>query len=698
MKKLLFFLSAIMMLTACKSGPKNPLMQEWDTPYGVPPFEKIQASDYLPAIQAGISQQNDEIQAIIENQENPTFENTIDALDHSGALLTKAALVLMNVVETDKTPELTEVMGKVLPLLSEQNSVIYMNKALFERVAEVKRQAKKEEYTKEQMRTLDIIYNTFVRNGIDLDAEKQERLKVINSKLSVLYQTFSDNVLAETNAFQLILSTPEELAGLPQGVLDAASLAAKEAGLEEGKYLFGLTKPSWIPFLTYSSRRDLRKKMFDAYANRCIQGGEHDNQGVIMDIMKLSIEKANLLGFKSPAAYILDDTMAKTPEAVDTFLKQIMDAAVVKAQEEVAEMQAIVDREGGDFKIQSYDWDYYSNKVRQEKYALSEEEVKPYFQMEKVRAGVFGVAEKLYGIKIEPLKDMPIYNPDVECFKVSDTDGSLIGIFYTDYYPRASKRGGAWMTNFVNQTYKNGVEQRPVIVNVGNFTKPTADKPSLLTIDEVETMFHEFGHALHGLFASAHYNTVSGTNVSRDFVEFPSQINENWAFEPEVLKMYAKHYETGEVIPDELVQKIQNVATFNQGFMTTELTAAAILDMKWYELESLDGIEDVAIFEKEEMAKAGLIKEIIPRYRSTYFSHIFTGGYSAGYYSYLWAEVLDKDGFAYFKENGIFNQEIAAKLRHVLSTGGAEEPMELYRGFRGQAPSTEPMLIGRGLK
>ena len=506
-------------------------------------------------------------------------------------------------------------------------------------------------------------------------------------------------MLEETNSFQLVLSTPEELAGLPQNVLDFAAASAKAAGKAEGEYVFGLQKPSWIPFLTYSSNRALRQKMFEAYAMRGNNGNDYDNKGTLKQIMKLRIRQAHIMGYETPAAYILSDKMAQNPETVDAFLQKIMTAASVKAKQEVKEMQAIVDQEGGNFEIKPWDWVYYSNKVKESKYALNENELLPYFEANNVRQGAFECAHKLYGLNFEKMSDLPVYNPEVEAFKVTDADGSLIGIFYTDYYLRTTKQGGAWMTNFVTQYYKNGQEQRPAIVNVGNFTNPTEDTPCLLSLDDVETVFHEFGHALHGLLTQCHYNTSSGTNVAQDFVELPSQINENWAFQPEVLRMYAKNYKTGEVISDELIEKIQKTGTFNQGFATSELCAAAMLDMKWHELSDVKQVDelDVMDFETSTMKEIGLIDEIIPRYRSTYFSHIFAGGYFAGYYGYLWAEVLDKDGFAYFMENGIFDQATAKKFRHILESGASEEPMKLYKDFRGQDPSIEPLLEGRGL-
>lgn len=694
MKKTIFLLTTLMLM-AC-TNQKNPFFAEWDTPYGLPPFSEISEGDFLPAIKVGITQQQTEIEQIINNADAPTFENTIAAYENSGNVLRKVIGVLFNLSESDATESLNAIVEEALPLLSEHNDNIFMNAALYNRVKYVFDNQGEENLTTEQAKVLEKINNAFVRNGIGLDEEKQARLREINKQLSALEQKFGNNLLAETNAFELIIDNEEDLAGLPEAVRTAAAEAAKNAGYE-GKWLFGLQRPSYGPFMQYSQRRDLRKKMFEAYAARGNNGNENDNKQIVLDIMKLRIEKANLLGFDTSANFILDDTMAKNAETVNAFLAKLFAPAVAKAKQERAEMQKIIDAEKGGFKLAAWDWDFYAEKLRQQKYALNEDEIKPYFQMENVRQGVFDVAHKLYGLNFEKLENVPIYNPEVETFKITDADGSLIGLFYTDYFPRASKRGGAWMNNVREQRIENGVDIRPIIVNVGNFTKPTANQPSLLTLDEVETMFHEFGHALHGLLSRCNYADVAGTNVARDFVELPSQIMENWAFEPEVLAMYAKHYETGEVIPAELIEKIQNAATFNQGFMTTELVAASILDMEWHNLTSVEGVE-VEAFEREQMQKIGLIDEIIPRYRTTYFNHIFNNGYSAGYYSYLWAEVLDKDAFELFKEKGIFDETTAKSFRsNILERGSSDDPMKLYRQFRGADPNPAAMLKGRGL-
>ncbi|MBR5469817.1 MAG: M3 family metallopeptidase [Paludibacteraceae bacterium] len=696
MKKSILFLATMIMITACCKKIENPFFVEWETPHGLPPFEQIEEKHFLPAIEEGIKQQQAEVSAIINSLEAPTFENTIEAYDHSGALLSKVIGVLFNLSESDSNDSINAIVEKALPLLSEHNDNIFMNTNFYKRVAAVYNKKEQLNLTIEQSMLLEKMNRSFVRNGIALDTEKQTRLREINKQISALEQKFGNNLLAENNGFQLILNE-EDLTGLPEAVRTSAAEAATTAGYE-GKWLFGLQSPSRIPFLQYSCRRDLREKMYTAYVNRGNNGNDNDNNQIVLDIMKLRIEKANILGFDTPSNFILNETMAKNSTTVNEFLAKIFESAITKAKEERAELQKLIDNENGGFQLQAWDWDFYTEKLRQEKYALNEDEIKPYFQMENVRAGVFAVANKLFGLKFEKLEKMPIYHSDVEVFKITDSNDSLIGLFYTDYYPRASKRGGAWMSNFRDQRIVNGKQIRPIVVNVGNFTKPTSETPSLLTLDEVETMFHEFGHALHGLLSQCNYVSLSGTNVARDFVELPSQILENWAFEPEVLQLYAKHYKTGEVIPNELVEKIQNAINFNQGFMTTELVAASILDMNWHDLKSVEGV-DVQQFEKQKMTELGLIPEIAPRYCTTNFNHIFNSGYSAGYYSYLWAEVLDKDAFDLFKEKGIFDAQTAKSFRqNILEKGGSDEPMKLYKQFRGAEPNPEAMLKGRGLK
>ena len=663
-------MTIIMAAVSCTDN--NPFLSEWENEYRIPDFSKIQEKHYIPAIEAGISQQQSEIDAIIANTEEPTFENVVVAYEHSGAILDRVTNVLFNVSESDATPSLQAIVEEALPLISVHSDNIFMNPAFFAKVETLYNDMENLGLNQEQKMVLKKMYNAFVKNGIALSESDQARMREINLELSSLSNTFGNRLLAENNAF------------------------AEE---------FGVTISEYGGAMASTDDRALREKMFKAYASRGNNGNENDTKDLIMKMMALRIEKANLLGYKNPAQMILADKMAGNPEAVDTFLAGIMAPAVEKAKEEIADMQVVMNE---DIKagllpegsvIEPWDWAYYTEKVRKVKYALDEEQTKPYFKMENVRKGVFDLTTKLFGLQYEKLEGIPVYHEDVEGFKVTDADGSLIGVILTDYFPRSTKRGGAWMTNFVNQEIlADGTEVRPVIVNVGNFAKPTADKPSLMSLDNVETLFHEYGHALHGLLTQCTYKSVSGTSVARDFVELPSQIMENWAFQKDVLTGYARHYETDEVIPDELVEKILAAETFNQGFMTTELAAASILDLKWHMLESVEGV-DPETFEAQACKEMGLIDEIIPRYRSTYFAHIFSGGYSAGYYSYLWAEVLDKDAFELFKEKGIFDTETSMSFRrNVLEMGGSDEPMDLYRRFRGADPDPAALLRARGLQ
>lgn len=657
-----------MAITACH---RNPFLSEWDTPYGIPPFDQIRNSDYMPAIEAGIAEIEAGVKAITDNPEAPTFENTIAAFDAGGKILDRVSCVLFNLDESDSSPELDAIVEKAMPLVTAAMDGIYFNADLFARVKTVY-DADQSGLSREQQILLKEMYNGFVKSGVGLDKASQERLKEINGEMASLVITFGNHLLSESNAYK------EEI---------------------------GASVSNYYDMMASEADRAKREKMFRMYSMRGNNGNCNDNNAVVIRLMELRIEKARILGFDNPARMILEDKMAGNPETVDVFLQGIMDAAMARAKEEIADMQKVMDEDiaAGSLpsgsRIMPWDYMYYAERVRKARFDLDESEVMPYFKMENVRAGVFGNATRLYGLQFEPVGDVALYNPECEAFKVTDADGSLIGIIITDYYPRSSKRAGAWMTNFVNQYKENGVDVRPVIVNVGNFNKPTGDKPSLLNIDQVETMFHEFGHALHGLLSQCTYKGVSGTNVKRDFVELPSQINENWAFEPEVLSTYAFHYETGEVIPEDLVRKVQAAANFNQGFTTGELCAASILDMKWHELSDIEGI-DVAEFEKKVCDEMGLVPEIIPRYRSTYFNHIFgSSGYNAGYYSYLWAEVLDKDAFELFRQKGVLDKETAMSFRrNILEMGGSEEPMVLYKRFRGTDPDSGALLRARGLK
>lgn len=661
-----------MFMTACNNT--NPFMTEWNTPYGIPPFEKIENKHYLPAITEGIAQQQAEIDAIIACTETPCFENVIEPLERSGALLARVEGVLFNLSESMNSPELQDIVSEALPLLSEHGDNITMNADLFAKVKAVYEQSQ-EGLSVEQKKVLKDTYESFLNNGIGLDEASQARLREINTALSSLQQTFGNNLLSENNLY-----------------------------LEK----FGSSISEYSSVMAVTADRELRREMFLAYSNRCNNGGEFDNNAVVLEILRLKQEKARILGYDCPAAWILHDKMAGNPATVDIFLGGIMAPAVAKAKQEIADMQEIMDADiaagllPAGSKIEPWDWFYYATKVQEIKYALNEDELKPYFPMEQVREGVFASAKTLYGIDVKPIADAPKYHPEMEAFEVTNEDGSLVGVFLSDYFPRQSKRGGAWMENVRGQQIVGGEDIRPIIVNVGNFSRPVDGKPGLLSVDDVETMFHEFGHALHGLLSECVYPSVSGTSVARDFVELPSQINENFAFQPELLAQYARHYETGEVIPQALVDKILATRTFNQGFKTTELCAASILDMCWHELGKIPADADAAWIkakEQEFCQKMGLIDEIIPRYRTTYFNHIFNSGYSAGYYSYLWAEVLDKDAFQVFARGGVFNREIGMKFRDcVLSKGGSDEPMTLYKNFTGAEPNPEYLLKARGLK
>jgi len=684
------------MTTLAAFSVENPFFSSYKTPYSAPPFDKIKVEHYMPAFMKGIEQHDAEIAAIVADKNAPTFENTIEALDFSGELLRKVSLVFFSLTEAETTKDLDDIAEKITPVLSEHNDNIYLNAKLFQRVKSVYEQRANLTLSPEQQRVLSEYHKDFIRSGAGLNAPDQARLREINKALSSMTLKFSDNVLKETNSFRLVIDTKSDLKGLPQSSIDAAAVEAKAAGIQE-KWLFTIQKPSLIPFLQYAENRSLREKMFKAYINKGDNDNDFDNKALINQIVNLRLERAKLYGFPTHAAYVLDECMAKNPETVMPFLKKIWSPAVSQAKKEVAEMQAMIAAEGGNFKLQAWDWWYYSEKVRKAKFNLDESELRPYFKLENVRQGVFTVANKLWGLQFKPVKNVPVYHADVEVFEVLDADGSYLGLFYTDYFPRPGKRSGAWMSNLGEEYVYKGKEVRPLIYNVGNFTKPTAEAPSLLNQDEVETLFHEFGHALHGMLTKCHYLSVSGTNVPRDFVELPSQIMENWAMHPQVLKLYAKHYQTGASIPDALIEKIQKSGTFNQGFETTELVAAALLDMDWHTVSGKQDF-DVRLFERSAMDELGLISEIVPRYRSTFFNHIFSGGYSAGYYAYLWAEVLDADAFNAFVEKGIFDKETATAFRkNILEKGNSEDPMVLYRRFRGAEPNPDALLKRRGL-
>ncbi len=694
MKKIsLIALAMTAILGSCGTSTTNPFFTAWKTPYGVPPFDEIKNEHFLPAFEKGIEQMQAEINSIAANTEAPTFENTIVAMDNSGALLSKVSGVFFNLTESDSDSLKQAIEEEISPKLSKSYDDIYLNAQLFARVKAVYEQKDQLNLDAESASLLEKTYKSFVRSGANLNAEDQASLRKLNEELSVLAVKYGQNVLGDNNDFRVVVDQEADLAGLPAAAVQAAAELAKSKGLE-GKWVFTLDAASRISFLQYADSRDLRRQMFEGYSHKANHNNAFNNKEVAQKIASLSYRKAQLLGFADYASFALEDRMAKDPATVNAFLQKLWEPAKKVTEQELAELQKIANAMGQKDRIEPWDWWYYTEKLRKEKFDLSEEEVRPYFQLENVVEGAFMVANKLYGISFEKI-DIPKFNPEATPYLVKDADGSELGIFYTDFFPRASKRSGAWMNNIREQ---HG-DVRPVIVNVCNFTKPTADAPSLLNIDEVETLFHELGHALHGLLTKCKYQSIAGTNVLRDFVELPSQINENWAMHPQVLKMYAKHYQTGEVIPDALIEKIQKAGKFNMGFVTTEFLAASILDMNWYTLQTAD-LQDVEQFEKAAMDKIGLTYAIIPRYRSTYFTHIFGGGYAAGYYSYIWAEVLDADAFQAFEETGdIFNPEVAKAFRsNVLEKGGSEDPMALYRAFRGKDPNGDALLVKRGLK
>jgi peptidyl-dipeptidase Dcp len=698
MKKIALISFALVLLFLSGATPQqNPFFSEFDTPFQVPPFDQIKEEHYLPAFKEGMKQQLQEIEAIVNSPELPTFENTIEALESSGTLLRRVDNVF-GVLNGSMTNEKMQAIAKeAAPLQSKHQDDILLNEKLYQRIKSVYNQKDSLKLTGEQSMLLEKYYKDFVRGGANLDQEKKTRLREINKELSILTVKFGENILKENNRFELVTENEEDLAGLPQAVITAAAETAKERG-QEGKWVFTLHKPSMIPFLQFSEKRDLREKIFKAYINRGNNNDDLDNKKILSKIAALRSERANLLGYKTHSDFVLELNMAKKPENVYKLLNQLWEPALKRAKKEAQDLQSMIDEEGKDFKLKPWDWWYYAEKLKKAKYELEDEILRPYFKLENVIDGVFTVANRLYGIQFTERTDIPKYHQDVKVFEVKEADGSHIGILYTDYFPRVSKRGGAWMNSFRKQSKMGGKNIYPVITNNGNFSKPTGDKPALISTEEVLTLFHEFGHALHGLLTNCTYNRLSGTSVSRDFVELPSQIMENWAFEPKVLKMYAKHYETGEAIPQELIDKLKNASLFNQGFANVEYLAASFLDMDWHTLTEPKEM-DVDTFENESLNKIGLIPEIIVRYRSTYFNHIFSGGYSSGYYSYIWAEVLDADAFEAFKETSLFDHQTAQSFRkNILAKGGTEDPMTLYKRFRGAEPKVEPLLKKRGLE
>lgn len=682
-----------------KQSASNPFFTEWTTPYGIPPFDQIKNEHFMPAIEQGMQQHLEEIDVIVNNQEAPTFSNTIEAMDYSGRLLSKTLAVFFNLESAETNDSLQKIAEEISPLLSEHNDKVSMNEKLFDRVKTVYNNRESENLTPEQTRLLSNYYKDFVRSGALLPADKKEQLKAINKEIGLLTLKYSQNVLAENNSFELVVENEADLAGLPESVKAAAAEEAKGRG-KEGKWVFTLSKPSMIPFLQYAENRDLREKLYKGYINRGMNANEYNNSELAQKIANLRITQANLLGYKNFAQYSIEDKMAKTPEEAMNLLTQVWTAAQPKINEEIADMQKLASAEATPVKLESWDWWYYAEKVRKAKFDLDQEELRPYFQADSVMLGAFWTANQLYGLTFEALSDYPKYHEDVKAYKVSDADGSHVGVLLIDFFPRAGKLGGAWMDNYVPQRVENGKDIRPVVTNVGNYTKPVGDKPALLSLDDVETVFHEFGHGLHGLLSKVTYPSLN-MNVPADFVELPSQVMEHWATHPQVLKQYAKHYQTGEVIPDALIEKMQKAETFNQGFATGEFVAAALLDMNWHLLETENNL-DAAAFEKAAMDNIGLASSIVPRYRSTYFTHIFSSptGYAAGYYSYLWAEVLDADAFRAFEQTGnIFDQNTALSFRkNILEKGGCEDPMDMYLNFRGAKPTPDALLEGRGLK
>lgn len=699
-KTLLTVASAIAVtLSACNSNKmeENPFLADYTTQYEIPPFDQIKYEHYLPAVKAGIEAQNQEIDVIIKNRALPDFENTILALDNSGQLLNKVAYVFFALSESDNTPEMEALTPEISALYTAHSDNMGMNEALFARIKEVYDNKEKFNLNTAQTRLLEKYYKNFVRSGALLDAAQKDSLKAINQELSKAFIAYNENVLKGTNAWELVVENKEELAGLPEGTIATAADEAKARG-KEGKWVFTLHAPSRLAVLTYAENRELREKMWKGYTSLASEG-EFANAENINAILKLRTKKANMLGFDCFADYAIDNVMAKTTKNAEDLLYKIWKPAVAKVKEEVADMQAYVKAEGKDFKVAPWDYYYYAEKVKAQKFNISEDDVRPYFKLENVVEGLFHVANKLYGVTFTEMKDAPKYNPEVTVYEVKDAAGEYLAVFMTDYFPRATKRQGAWMSEFKGACNYDTINERPVVYNVGNFTRPSGDMPALLTIDEVETAFHEFGHGLHGMLTRAAYRGQAGTNVDRDLVELPSQITEHWAFEPEVLAVYAKHYQTGETIPAELVEKLIASSKFNQGFATTELAGAALLDIEWHKVN--DGKDvNVAEFEAAVAEKLGLPEELTFRYRSTYFKHIFgSDGYAAGYYTYLWAEVLDADGFELFAEKGIFDKATADAFRiNILEAGGSEDPMTLYKQFRGQEPNPDALLRNRGLK
>ena len=698
-KVLLSLLSAGVLLSSCtQPQAENPLLAEWTTPYGIPPFEQVQPEHYIPAFKTAMAAELAEIDAIVNNTEEPTFENTIEAYANTGELLSNVSAVFSSANGVKSSPELQAIAKELSPLQSAHRSAISLNDKLFQRIKAVYEKRNEMGLNAQQLRVVEEMYKGFERGGANLSAEKKEELKKVNAEIAALQLQFSQNALVETAAYTLVVEKEADLAGLTEDQIAEAAARAKKAG-QEGKWFFGLDNPSVMPFLANAENRELREQILTAYLNRCNNNNENDNKDIIKKLVELRLKRAQIMGAETAASYILEDRMAKTPEAVYELLDQIWKPALKAANAEAKDMQKIIAKEGSNIKLEAWDWRFYAQKAMKEKFNLSEAEMAPYFQIDNVREGVFYVANKLFGLTFKKLENVPLPHEEAEAFEVFDNDGTVTGIVFFDMFARpGQKRAGAWCGGFRGQSYKNGERILPLVTICGNFTRPVGDKPALLTTDEVTTYFHEFGHGLASLLKDVKYKGMGG--YPRDFVELPSQLNEHWAFEPEVLKVYAKHYQTGEVIPQELVEKMEKAGKYGQGFATVEYLAASYLDMDFHVLKEIPADLDVEKFEAKVLGDRGLLTQIPSRYRSTYFSHTFSGGYTAGYYSYIWAEVLDADAYDAFCETGdIFNQEVANKYRtEILEVAGEKDAMDLYINFRGKQPGIDPLLKNRGLK
>lgn len=675
---------------------ENPFYQEWDTPFGIAPFEKISIEHYQPALEKGIAEARAEIDSIVNNPAPATFENTIEAMEKGGDLLDKVTNVFFGLIGSMSSPEMQAISKDISPKLSALSDDINLNDALFKRVKAVYDAKDSLTLNTEQKTLLEKTYKGFVRGGANLNDEDKATLRDLNEQISKLNIQFGENLLNETNDFELIISDKAQLDGLPDAIIAAAAATATERE-QDGKWVFTTHRPSFYPFLTYATNRDLREKLFYAYTHRGDNDNANDNKAISSKIASLRFQRAQVMGYKTHAHFVLENNMAKTPENVYGLLDKVWPASLKRAKQEVADMQEFANSQGADFKLEAWDWWYYSEKVRKQKYDLDEEATKPYFELNNTMQGVFYTAKQLWGVEFKKRDDLPKYHPDVTTYEVIDKDGSVIGVYMTDFYVRSSKRGGAWMSSFRKQFKMYGENVQPIIYNVLNYPAPVNNEPVLLTFDQASTLFHEFGHAIQGLLSDGYYRSLTGTSLPRDYVEYPSQVMENWMTEPQVLANFAKHYKTGEVIPMEMVKKIQASGKFNQGFATTEYMAAALLDLKWHTLETAE-IQEADKFESDAMAEIGLINEIVPRYRSTYFSHIFAGGYSSGYYGYIWSNIFDADTWEVFKDKGIFDQDTATSYReNVLQSGGTEDPMEMYKRFRGKEPNPVHLLERRGL-